>query len=102
MAVYKLRFHPDFVGELELAIEYYNQQSKALGRRFKSAVKKQLVLTTQNPQARSIRYDNIRFARIERFPYAIHYSIDAAGVSVLVHSLLSDLQDPEANWKSKL
>jgi len=40
MASYHLRFHPRFVNELENAIAHYNKQSKNIGARFKSAIKK--------------------------------------------------------------
>ncbi len=69
--------------------------------RFRASVKKQLTALKINPHTRTIRYDDIRFARIEKFPYAIHYSIDAGNKIVLVHSLLSDYQNPDTNWKKR-
>jgi len=102
MALYHLRFHPHFVNELENAIAYYNAKSKTAGLRFRVATKKQLNLIKKNPGYRSVRYDDIRFARIEKFPYAIHYSIDAANKCVLVHSLSCDYQNPDVHWKKRL
>jgi hypothetical protein len=37
MASHKLKFHPLFVQGLEVAIAYYEAQSKVVGAKFKSA-----------------------------------------------------------------
>lgn len=92
MALYSLKFHPDFVDELAYAIDYYNKQAPNLGKRFRYAVKKQLILLKKSPLIKSIRYDDIRLARIEKFPYAIHYFMDLTNNWVLVHSLTCDYQ----------
>ena len=102
MALYYLRFHPGFIDELENAITYYNEQSKTIAAKFRGAVKKQLNLIKKNPLSRSVRYDDIRFARIDKFPYAIHYSIDIANNCVLAHSLICDYQNPNVHWKKRL
>jgi len=101
MASYHLRFHPRFVNELENAIAHYNKQSKNIGARFKSAIKKQLTRIKINPHTRSVRYDDIRFARIEKFPHASHYSIDPTNNCVLAHSLLCDYQNPGIHWHKR-
>ncbi len=102
MAVYLLRFHPGFVEELESAIAYYNNQSGSAAKRFKMATKKQLNILKKTPKLRTTRYDDIRFARIDKFPYAIHYSIDITQNCVLVHGLINDYQNPETYWRKKL
>jgi mRNA-degrading endonuclease RelE of RelBE toxin-antitoxin system len=99
MAGYKLRFHPRFVHELEAAISYYDDQSKKVGANFKSATNKQLKLIKKAPHSRSVRYDDVRFARIEKYPYAIHYSIDARNNCVLVYNILCDHRDPDVTWR---
>ena len=83
---------------LELALVYYNGQSTTTANKFKIAINKQLKLIKKNPYARSIRYDNVRFARIEKFPYAIHYSIDKLNDCVLVYKILCDYRDPDVVW----
>src|ERR1035438_10396764 len=99
--MYKLRFHPQFVQGLETAIAYYDAQSIKVGAKFKSATNKQLKLIKKNPHSRSIRYDNVRFARIDKFPYAIHYTIDTHNNCVLVHNIFCDYQDP-VSWGKML
>ena len=96
MSIFSLWFHPKFVVGLETAIGYYDERSKKIGDKFAAGVRKQLKLIKKNPYTRSVRYDNIRFARIEKFPYAIHYSIDVDN-NVVVHRILCDHQDAEQN-----
>ncbi len=98
---YKLKFHPKFIPELEVAIRYYEGQSVSAASKFRSAAKKQLNLIKKNPLTQTIRFDDIRFARLEQFPYAIHYSIDKINRWVLIHSLSSDYQDPRSNWQRR-
>ncbi len=98
MAAFKLRFHPKFVIDLGSAIAWYDEISKVTCAKFKLATNRQLKLIRKNPHSRSVRYDQIRFARIPKFPYAIHYSIDDKNNCVLVYRLLSDFRDPSANW----
>ena len=102
MPLYRLRFHPAFIDELQTAISYYEEQSKTVGKRFRSATKKQLYLIKKTPLIKSICYDDIRFARINGFPYAIHYSIDTPGHQVLVHTIVSDHQNPDEYWRKRL
>ena len=99
MTAYKLRFHPQFVHELDVSIAYYEGHSKTAARKFRSATKKQLNIIKKNPYAMSIRYDDVRFIHIEKFPYSIHYSIDVINNCVLVYRILCDYRDPEVFWK---
>ena len=101
MTAHRLRFHPQFVTGLEAAITYYDGESKIIGAKFKAAAKRQLGLVKKNPYSKSVRYDDVRFARIVKFPYAIHYSIDVTNNIVLVHRILCDYQDPATNWGKK-
>ena len=101
MSSFQTKVHPHFVVDLEEAINYYRGQSKVACAKFRSEIKRQLNQIKANPYTRSVRYDDIRFARIEKFPYTIHYSIDIFGNTVLVHSLICDHQDPDSNWHKR-
>ena len=98
MMAYLLRFHPGFISEPEAAISYYNDHSPSLEGKFKVAKRKQLTTFKKNPHLKSVRYADVRFARIAKFSYAIHYSIDEPAKEVLIHALPSDHQIP-ANRK---
>lgn len=55
----------------------------------------------KNPLSRSIRYDDVRFALLERFPYAAHYTIDKPTHTICIQAVLSDYQNPETHWKKR-
>ena len=60
--------------DVKEAHKWYDTQLKGLGKRFKNEVKRQIALIKINPQTRSVRYDDVRLAVIEKFPYSIHYN----------------------------
>ncbi len=96
MLRYKLVFTPEAKEDVETSAQYYDSQLKGLGRRFKSEVKRQLLLLKQNPFTRTIRYENVRFALIEKFPYSIHYTID--NNHIVVHAVICDYRNPKEYW----
>ncbi len=98
---YLLGFHPGFISELEKAILYYSSESGKLAEKFKIATRKQLTGLKRNPHLRAVRYADVRFARIEKFPYAIHYSIDDTRKEVYIYALLSDYQNPDSYHRKR-
>jgi len=99
MTRFHIKFTPESVTDLKNAIDYYSEQKEGLDNKFKANVRKQLILLKKNPYTRSIRFDQIRFARIEKFPYAIQYSIEPVNNIVIVHAILSDHQDPDTHQR---
>lgn len=95
---YTIQFAPESLDEIKRVVDYYNNLSYGLGTRFKQnfidAVKK---LKT-NPAYSSIRYDEVRFAVIKKFPYAAHYTIDEKKKVVKIQALLGFKQNPDTNW----
>lgn len=96
-----IKFHPDFADELVNAIAYYEEVSIDASTKFKQAVEKQLRLIEVNPLYKSVRFDRTRFARIDGFPYVIQYSIEAGIEAILVHTIVSDHQNPDTSWRKK-
>jgi hypothetical protein len=84
------------IEEIQHAVDYYNHQQPGLGKRFYAEVKRQFSLLRQNPFTRSIRYDDIRFAVLNKFLYSIHYNIEVN--LIIIQGVLSDFLDPETNW----
>ena len=96
MPGYKLIFTPEAREDVKAAAKYYNGQLPGLGRKFKTDVKQQLSLLKQNPFTRSIRYDNVRFALLNKFPYSIHYSIN--GKDIMIYAVICDYRNPKEYW----
>ena len=101
MKRYKLRITPEALLEIQKAIDYYNDCAKGLGKRFYLDLEEQFTLIKKNPFARAIRYDDVRFALLDRFPYGAHFTIDEPSKTVEIHAVLSQYRDPDKHWKKR-
>ena len=96
MQEYKITITPQAIKQIQNTIDYYNALQNGLGKRFYQDLKSRLSSVRQHPFSRAIRYDDIRFAVLDKFPYAAHYNLE--GNIVIVHGVLSMFQDPETSW----
>jgi plasmid stabilization system protein ParE len=101
MSSYKLKITPEAHQEIQEAIDYYNTCSKGLGKKFYLDLQDQFGRIKKNPFARATRYDDVRFALLDRFPYAAHFTIDEPSRTIRVQAVLSQYQDPETHWKKR-
>ena len=69
------RFHPAFPYELNDALDDYDEFSVKTGNRFRLTIKKRFALITNNPELFAVAYDDVRIARVPKFPYSIHYRL---------------------------
>jgi len=58
----------------EIALWYGGKESE-LGKKFTNAVKKEVTIIHKKPFIYQIRYDDVRIAFTETFPYSIHFTI---------------------------
>lgn len=96
---YKIQFALESFDELKQAVDYYNNLSYGLGNRFKQNFIDATKKLKTNPTYSSIRYDEVRFAVIKRFPYAIHYTVDEKQRIVKIQALLAFKQNTDTNWR---
>src|SRR4051812_46981481 len=96
MPKYKVVITPRAIVDIQKAVSYYNTEKKGLGARFYADFKRQLSAVKQHPFSRAIRYDDIRFAMLHKFPYAAHYNIE--GNLVVIYGVISTHQNPETAW----
>lgn len=87
---------PRAIKEIQNAVDYYNSKQNGLGKRFYQDVKRQFSAVSKNPFSRAVRYSDIRFAVLDKFPYAAHYSVEAN--LVIVQGVISMYMDPETSW----
>jgi plasmid stabilization system protein ParE len=99
---YALVFTPESLQEIKEVALWYNQQQTGLGSRFKASLRKELDKIKQNPFTRSLRYDDVRFAVLDSFPYAAHYTIDESTRAITIHAVLAFKQNPETHWKKRM
>ena len=72
----KVKIHELADQEFNEAMEWYELQSRGLGKRFRKEVVKQINKIRRNPDWYLIEEDNIYKVYIPRFPYKILYTIE--------------------------
>jgi plasmid stabilization system protein ParE len=70
----KIRIHELAAQELEEAVEWYEFQSKGLGKHFRQIIRDQVKKIVKNPTWYLKESDDIYKAFIPRFPYKILYT----------------------------
>ncbi len=101
MAGYKVLFAPETLKEIKEIVDYYNNESKGLGARFKSNLFDEIKAIKARPLTRSFRYDDVRFAVVDKFPYAAHYTVDQTSKLIKIQAVLAFAQDDKANWRKR-
>ena len=66
---------------------WYNLQQKGLGKTFIEDVRKTVASIKTNPYFASIKFETIRTAACQAFPYAVHYDIDEVEQLVRIVSI---------------
>lgn len=101
MKSYKLKVTPEALQEIQKAIDYYNDCRKGLGKAFYLDLQKQFTQIKKNPFSRSVRYDDVRFAMLDRFPYGAHFNINETSRTICIQAVLSHFRDPDTHWKKR-
>jgi plasmid stabilization system protein ParE len=83
----------------EIAL-WYNAKSKGLGKRFTTEVRIVANYIVDFPEAFQARYDGIRVATVDIFPYCIHYFFDSNNNTIFITGVYRDSRDPEI-WKER-
>lgn len=94
MKRYSILFSPHAIKDIESACTYYEQQQRNLSKRFARQVEKALQSIKTNPLYYGVRYDSIRCARVDKFPFLIHYTIEEESKAVMVLAVYSTHQEP--------
>jgi hypothetical protein len=84
--------------DIKEASVWYNDQQRGLGKRFTTHVRKKIHFLSTEPYASSIRYDEIRTAVMDVFPYMIHYLIDEPLDTIVIIGVLHTSRNPDI-WK---
>ena len=87
MRRYKVRILPSAQNDLVLARNWYKQHNPGLPKRFIQQVNLSVERIREAPFVYAVRYEGVRIANINIFPYAIHYFIDELTSVVVIISL---------------
>ena len=88
---YKIKLTPSAFNDLQNAIDFYNEQQKDLGKKFKLSISKMFTQLKKVPTSGSFMYDNVRFRVLKKFPFIILYEIiedKTIAVNRIVHTSL--------------
>lgn len=93
--MYKVVMLPIAKRDIQEAALWYNSRQKGLGKRFTGHVRQKIKLLKQSPFIYSVRYDNIRTAVLEVFPFMIHLSVDEQKRHVIISAVLHTSRNPD-------
>lgn len=95
---YKVRFKRSARNDIERAFAWYERQSEGLGTEFLRAVSVGTSQLESIPLIHAIEYNDVRRAHLRRFPFALHFLIEADEVIVL--GCLDQRSNP-AKWPTE-
>lgn len=98
--MYEVLILPIATRDIEEASKWYNQKQDGLGKRFTRAVRKTIGQIRNNPLSSAVRYNDVRTAIIEVFPFMIHYSISEATKTIIVLAVFHTSLNSEG-WASR-
>ena len=85
----------DTIEDINNTFNWYELQSEGLGFRYKNQAKKQINSLKRDPFLYSIKYNNVRCRKIEKFPFLIHYTISEDLKIISVFAVLLTSRNPE-------
>jgi plasmid stabilization system protein ParE len=100
MKRYKVKIDPDALTDIQDITDWYNEARKGLGTRFQHDTVKQINSLNKAPHIYAIRYNEIRCMVVNKFPYMVHFYINAAKNTVDVLAVISTDRSPEV-WEEK-
>lgn len=79
----KIKFTQAAQEEFRESVKFYENQQQGLGKKFSAAVKKTINFTADNPMAAEIKYLTVHVTTVKKFPFTIHYSIEANVILII-------------------
>lgn len=98
--MYKSIILPLAKEDIREAALWYNKKQNGLGKRFVGQVREKIRFIKQNPKTCNVRYDNVRTAVLNVFPFMLHYTIDESNKTLIVSAVLHTNRNPDV-WKEK-
>lgn len=80
-------------------IDYYNWKQSGLGDRFFHKLQLKIEKIRANPESYACRYENVRFAKIDQFPFIIQF-INEPGAIIII-SIMHTSRNPQL-WKDRI
>ncbi len=98
--MYKVIILPLAKEDIKEAALWYNKQQAGLGKRFTAVVREKVHFIRQNPNAVNIRYNTVRTAVLDVFPFMVHYTVDEDKKTIIISAVLHTSRNPDM-WKKR-
>lgn len=79
----RLVFHPEIEADVRNVSDWYETRLAGLGSRFREEFFSAAAYIQAWPLNRPIRFDSIRAAKLERFPYLVFFAVEPEAIWVL-------------------
>lgn len=86
--------------DIKAAALWYNIQKKGLGKRFSSQIREKVRFIQLNPNAVFTRYDDVKTAVVDVFPFMIHFTVDEPNKLIIVSAVFHTSLNPD-KWKKR-
>jgi toxin ParE1/3/4 len=96
---FSLEIDPKAIGDIQQAIDYYDEQQVGLGERFEATLNKHFLSLRKNPFF-SLRYDQVRCLPLKKFPYMVHFTVDEENSLVTIRAVFHTSMNPQ-NWEKR-
>jgi hypothetical protein len=92
---YKVRFLPDASLDMQVAADWYDEQSRGLGLKFIRSIKAKIKILKTNPLIYVRRYRQVHTAVVDVFPYMIHFEFFPDEHLVIITSIMHTSLSPK-------
>jgi hypothetical protein len=94
---FKLKIEPLAKLDIQTEINHYNTKQKGLGKKFHAEIKVYFKAIKLNPFY-GVRYDDVHYLPMKKFPAMIHYNIHNAEKNIVIRAVINTHKDPNAYW----
>lgn len=98
--MYKVIILPLAKQDIKEAATWYNNKQAGLGKRFTTDISQKVTLLKQNPLIAANRYQDIKTAVLDIFPFMMHYKVDKLEKLVIILAVLHTSRDPDI-WSKR-
>jgi basic membrane lipoprotein Med (substrate-binding protein (PBP1-ABC) superfamily) len=101
MQKYKVQYSIESVAQIKRITNWYKEINRELGNRFATNLKQAINTLKDNPFNASFRYDNVRYAVANKFPYAASLYSKQRRILSYIHAVFAFQENPE-KWVTDL
>jgi toxin ParE1/3/4 len=94
----RLVFSKDSNYDLRDAVDFYDSKQSGLGDRFFSNLSEKIEKIKSNPLHYAIRYKEVRCAKIDNFPFMVHFIV--SDDDIIIIGIIHTSRNPQL-WKER-